>query len=1074
MRTSILTLVYVCTNVQGFVQPDSLGLRPPICSLNKSKSCLYNTNSDQSIQQSNNKKLEQRAGTSGYSILRQPLSWNSEEDPKFNPPTKLDEEEENRQKNDISSWWGNPNIENGKSTNDVENKNTVKQAKLSHRKEEDEQTLDLFQRTLDTLDYPYILKALSSLCTTIPAQDLIQEQISLSSRNPKSKKDRKTSSDDNDILTMPLTAQSVEGVHHRYNALKELSFIMTNGKDITITSKVKNNSNASGKKRSILPPNLDKGGIMFDLKPIFDIAESGQVLEGPEILEISTTLEILKEIEEWTNDLLLYNEQQQQQQQQQQNEYKNKDTIEKFLEIPKLTNTLEISDPLLELLTTAFDKGGSLSSSTFPQIGALRSQIRTLKRDILTTLDDIITSPAMQDKIAVESGGSLYSEINGRIVIPVDEKYKNSAGIMHDSSRSGKTVFVEPTEIVGPTNELRQLEMELKREEGRVWRELTEKIMEERESIEMGVAVVAQIDLIMARMRLGQKLADYAGGVVIPEVKDEGVMHLHDAKHPVLLLRELDNVVGSDIDLGANGNQGMILTGPNSGGKTVILKLLGLMAFMVRDGIPLPASRPKNTEDSPARVDFFDPVLADIGDMQSVDGDLSTFSGHMLVCREVLAGSGKNSLVLMDELGSGTDPSQGVAIAQALLEALLEKGTRVAITTHYLQLKQLASSDHRFTVAGMQFVNNRPTYKLLPGQIGESFALSVAERLNLPPAVISRANELLDEDTRQMGDLIKDLEAQKASMQAQVDEMERKKQEMEVIQQEMIEAKEKLLVEQLNARRDEAKKFATKLEEKERILEDILNRIKSDPSRKILATSWDDIRYVRRDALTEAENVPGRKLDSNKNDAPAELIPLAELRPLPQLNVGDTLVICKKGAMKGKEVKILQIRGRQVQVAVGKMPVQMKMTELALPIKQGFGNDSQITNGRGKDNLSKIARKALAEHEAMGGASGGYVAESETKPTSKAAIIRTDSNTIDLRGCTFEEGKRKCEDFFSRFVMQKHPVVFVLHGHGTGVLKKRLREWFKRDRDWVKTFKPADASDGGDAFTQVTLKKVKF
>merc|ERR1712232_92803 len=205
---------------------------------------------------------------------------------------------------------------------------------------------------------------------------------------------------------------------------------------------------------------------------------------------------------------------------------------------------------------------------------------------------------------------------------------------------------------------------------------------------------------------------------------------------------------------------------------------MGLTTLMVRAGIPIPAAAvvaPVNGNDKNSpykpRVDFFNPVLADIGDIQSVDGDLSTFSGHMLVCREILSNSEKNALVLMDELGSGTDPNQGVAIAQALLEAILEKGARVAITTHYMQLKQLATSDERFSVAGMQFVNGRPTYKLLPGTIGESFALAVAERLELPQNVIDRAADLLDTETRQMGDLIRELEDQKALVDHQALEL---------------------------------------------------------------------------------------------------------------------------------------------------------------------------------------------------------------------------------------------------------------------------------------------------------------
>merc|ERR1712224_491769 len=170
-----------------------------------------------------------------------------------------------------------------------------------------------------------------------------------------------------------------------------------------------------------------------------------------------------------------------------------------------------------------------------------------------------------------------------------------------------------------------------------------------------------------------------------------------------------------------------------------------------------------------------------------------------------------------------------------------------------------------------------------------------------------------------------------------------------------------------------------------------------------------------------------------------ELVPLAEIRPLPPLKVGDTLVICKKGAMQGKEVKIMQMGNRQMQVAVGKMPVQMKLSELALPVANIGGGKQKVNDGRGKDGLSKIARKALAEHAAMGDSTQRVSTELDVSPRSKGAVIRTESNTIDLRGCTVEEGKRKCEDFFSRFMMQKNPVVFVLHGHGTGVLKQRLR-----------------------------------
>ena len=346
---------------------------------------------------------------------------------------------------------------------------------------------------------------------------------------------------------------------------------------------------------------------------------------------------------------------------------------------------------------------------------------------------------------------------------------------------------------------------------------------------------------------------------------------------------------------------------------------------MARCGIPVPAAAgtttalPRSHVDNKTieyqpRVDFFNPVLADIGDLQSVGGDLSTFSGHMLVCREVLTNSGRNALILMDELGSGTDPNQGVAIAQALLEAVIESGARVAITTHYLQLKQLAASDDRFAVAGMQFVNGRPTYKLLPGTVGESFALAVAERLGLPQKVLDRANELLDSETRAMGDLIREMEDQKALLDKQVEEMDQKRIEFAAMEMKVREEKLRLERKQLDARRQEARKFAKTLEEKEAVLENVLEKLKADPSRRVVAKSWDDIRFVKRDALNEAENVPSvmankQKVAAAVNEVSAELIPIAELREKPALQSGDKLVVCKNGPLFAREAVVTKVLG---------------------------------------------------------------------------------------------------------------------------------------------------------------------
>jgi len=1060
-RLLLIISTLFCDSVNSFIIPtNTLGTKS---NQNQYRHQLQSS-TDEAIT-----KSEKKAGEEGYSILRQPLNWDTESDPRFEAPKSLDESKETYKARD-ADWFQSRAL--GPQFNTKENDSTSSEQHWdkhgqNQRTDEFNQELNLFERTLDTLDYPMVLNALSRECNTAPAKQIVLNAIDQYKNEKKDAKNKKRKSKvhgDDDILSMALTAQNVQECHDRYAAIKEMNAILSFQIPIKKMKKM-------GK-----PP---LSTCDFYIAPMLEKIDAGGVLDGPDILEVGAILDACMKVSGWCTNL----DEIERQRKKEQTEFTSEilsddDKYIQFKQLPKLGYSIFIEDDLISLLENAFDDEGRLSGSRFPTIGRLRAKVRTLKADIIGTLDALMSSPSIKKKVSLESGGSLYSEVNGRIVIPISDTYKNSVGIIHDQSRSGKTSYVEPTEVVGPTNEMRSAEMELKQEEMKIWRQLTKEIKDNIDDIERSIAAVAQLDLVLARIRLGDLLEG-----VVPEVGDEGVMSLQDARHPVLLLRGLENVVGSDIDIGGGKNQGLVLTGPNSGGKTVILKLIGLCALMARDGIPIPAK-----PDS-ARIDFFSPVLADIGDMQSVDGDLSTFSGHMLVCREVLAKSGKNSLVLMDELGSGTDPNQGVAIAQALLEALMNTGARVAITTHYLELKQLAASDNRFNVGGMQFKNGRPTYKLLPGVVGESFALSVAERLNLPRTVIERANELLDSETRQMGDLIRGMEDQKAIIDHQTEELSRKRNELGDLEKEMKKQQQKLEMELINARRNEAEKFAKKLEEKESILESILEKLKSDPSKKLVARSWDEIKYVRRDALTEAENVPSVLRRKEKAAAAVaqqftEIVPLSELRNLPEISPGDTLVVCKKGALRGAEATLINISGKRVDVTVRGMPMMMKLGEVALPPKSfqpseaiGVRNTigADIKNSKSGPQMSKMARKALADEESDVVLKRNNNSNSQESTKSNGPVMRLSSNTVDCLGCSFEEARRKCEDKFSRVMMSKNPVVFILHGHGTkGVLKQKIREWLKRDKQWVKSFGTADASDGGDAFTIVKLKNLQL
>mmetsp|Transcript_2727 Transcript_2727/g.3951 ORF Transcript_2727/g.3951 Transcript_2727/m.3951 type:complete len:369 (+) Transcript_2727:1-1107(+) len=367
----------------------------------------------------------------------------------------------------------------------------------------------------------------------------------------------------------------------------------------------------------------------------------------------------------------------------------------------------------------------------------------------------------------------------------------------------------------------------------------------------------------------------------------------------------------------------------------------------------------------------------------------------------------------MDELGSGTDPSQGVAIAQAVLESLLETGSRVAITTHYVELKNLASSDPRFMVGAMQFIHGKPTYKLLPGAIGESFALAVAERLELPSHVITRANELLDQETRQMGDLIRNLEDQKALADKALEELEEKKQQIEALEESLQAEKEKLEEKMLTARRDEAEKFAKKLEEKEATLEDVLKRLKNDPSRKIVADSWDDIKVLKRAARAEAENIPNRITPIKAPER--QLVPLTELPKLPKLKVGDTLTVCNNGPFHGTTGPIMQIGRTQVNIKILGIVSQFAYAELSLPLEAPTRKRKRNLKQSYKTKSARSVEKLLKEE--------GYSREqSKTEwkneesqapaASQPAAIVRTTSNTLDVRGFTGEQAVDESYFFF--------------------------------------------------------------
>jgi DNA mismatch repair protein MutS2 len=340
----------------------------------------------------------------------------------------------------------------------------------------------------------------------------------------------------------------------------------------------------------------------------------------------------------------------------------------------------------------------------------------------------------------------------------------------------------------------------------------------------------------------------------------------------------------------------------------------------------------------------------------------------------------------------------------------------------------------------------------------------------------------MDPETRQIGDLIRELEDQKAVVDQQVEELESRRKDMTSLEQQLRDELARLERKQLQARREEAKKFARTLEVKEKILESILEKLKSDPSRRVVAKSWEDIKFVKRDALNEAEmvsSVIAKKLKAHEQieELKAELVPIAEIRDKPGLEPGDKVIVCRKGPLLGREATVTKSLGGRVEVSVNNMNVGLKLTEVALPANGPRGTSNRSSGPSGKRgsstrSMSKAAERALlGERIEKEDVCGSPNSDSSNNRSRSALAIRTESNTVDVRGCNLDEAMAKATEAFSRCLMGGRSVVYILHGHGTGgVLKGKIRSWLQSQRSLVKRYQPADNADGGNAFTRVELR----
>jgi DNA mismatch repair protein MutS2 len=666
-------------------------------------------------------------------------------------------------------------------------------------------------------------------------------------------------------------------------------------------------------------------------------------------------------------------------------------------------------DSLCDALVAAIDADGTVNDQASPELARARGRVREAKRELLARLGELIAryQDVLRDRY--------WAERDGRHVLPVRaDAHFRVRGIVLGSSSSGGTLYVEPEEITPLGNRLSVYVADAEREEMRVLTALSERVRAQGEGVARSFEICLQADLLAATVRW---TAAHRAAVVFPT--EEPRIALRDMRHPLLIGR-LAEVVPNDLELGAGS--ALVISGPNAGGKTVALKCLGLAAWMVRSGLPLPAH-------ADSSVGWFDPVLTDVGDEQSLERSLSTFSAHVTNLSFMLGIAGRHALILLDEVVAGTDPEEGAALATAWLEAAVEQGAAVAVTTHYERLKERAYEDARFVNAsvGFDLGTMAPTFRVALGVPGPSSALAVAARFGIPRAVLARAQALVPDASVAREDLVQQLAAEKEALGRVRAELE----EQAALQATLT---RELEVERQTVRSKEREKLAREAQ----VLMAAVREARAE-----LRSATERLRKpdLRREDLREVGRSIGRAA------APVTLGSelLKSARPHPTIS-GANQADLKQGARAylprlATVVEVMAPPSRgQVRVSAGAMKLLVSLDEL--------------------EPVNVPRPPAVAQRRAL---------PRPSATVSAFVPVRTRSNTLDLRGQRMEEALEAVDAFLDRLTREEERAGFVLHGHGTGRLKTAVREHLGRSR-YVERSGPAEPDDGGDAFTLFWLK----
>ena len=676
--------------------------------------------------------------------------------------------------------------------------------------------------------------------------------------------------------------------------------------------------------------------------------------------------------------------------------------------------TLITAKQLEDKINSCIVTEDEIADDASPELAVIRRKMRSLNGRIRETLNNMIKSQhyksLLQDPIV-----TMRSD---RYVIPVKSEHKADVpGIVHDTSASGATLFIEPMSVVNSNNEIRDLKNKEELEIERILAELSAAVAEKSHTIFVDYNCMIRLDLIFCKGKLSIDM-----NATEPRLNKKGIVNLKKARHPLI---DKNTVVANDITLGREFDT-LVITGPNTGGKTVTLKTIGLFSLMAGAGLHIPAR--DNSE-----VALFNGIYADIGDEQSIEQSLSTFSSHMVNIVKIINAAHKGSLVLFDELGAGTDPTEGAALAISRLEYLRAKGVKTAATTHYSELKIFALSTDRVENASCEFdvQSLQPTYKLLIGVPGKSNAFAISRRLGLNEDVLERANAILSDEDIKFEDVITDLEQNRARAQKELDEAARMKREVKDLRRQVEE--ERIKIKDSKSRiLDDARREAKILvmDAKDEANEIIRELEKLRQQGNLTAEKMNKKTAGARDKLKKREESIDKAMARAAKPRRTYVEPPKNLRPGALVKIVDM----------DQEATVLREPDKD-----GKVKVQAGIIKL----------DVHITNLREIDD-SKEKAKALADK---------YV-----KSTSVYASKTKDVSTeIDVRGQMLEEAVMNVEKFIDDCYLAGITPVNIIHGKGTGVLRSGIQEMLRHHK-YVTSYRRGKYGEGEDGVTIAELK----